>query len=93
MEDPQKIAAVKSYLRRKKTSAEIEAIADEAFEATSEEVTITSQSVTDGTSSGQVTFPKWLLLKACEEILEENSGSGVRVLCSVVRRDGSPSRD
>jgi hypothetical protein len=81
--DLDKISGVKSYLRRTKTVAELQALADSAFASASEEVTITSISGDGTASSGQVSFPKWLLLQALEEILTEPNG---RQLCAVLDR-------
>ena len=83
MDETQKLAGVKSYLRRTKTTAELEALADAAFVSASEEVVITSISGDGTASSGQVSFPKWLLLQALEEILAEPNG---RQLCTVLDR-------
>lgn len=94
MEDLQKLSAAKLYLRRVKTAAEIKTLSDAAFASVQDEVTITSHNVTDGGSSGEITFPKWLLLQACEEILSE-IGEGAtatgRNLCAVARWDSYPS--
>ena len=84
MTDLDKISGVKSYLRRTKTTAELEALADSAFASASEEVVITSISGDGTASSGQVSFPKWLLLQALEEILSE--GTDGRQLCTVLDR-------
>jgi hypothetical protein len=81
--DLDKISGVKSYLRRTKTTAELQALADAAFLSASEEVVITSISGDGTASSGQVSFPKWLLLQALEEILSEPNG---RQLCTVLDR-------
>ena len=83
MTDLDKIAGVKSYLRRTKTVAELEALADSAFASASEEVVITSIGTEGSSTSGQVSFPKWLLLQAIEEILEQPNG---RQLCAVLDR-------
>jgi hypothetical protein len=92
MEDLQKLSAAKTYLRRGNTQAQIEALATEAFASVTDEVTITSHSVTDGGSSGEITFPKWLLLQACEEILAEiETGTTGRSLCAVARWDSYQS--
>ncbi|MFZ9905457.1 MAG: hypothetical protein ACO3GE_08645 [Steroidobacteraceae bacterium] len=64
-----KISGVKSYLRRTKTNDELEALADTVFASATEEVVITSIGSEGASSSGQVSFPKWLLLQAIEEIL------------------------
>ena len=64
-----KISGVKSYLRRTKTNEELEALADTVFSSATEEVVITSIGTEGSSSSGQVSFPKWLLLQAIEEIL------------------------
>ncbi len=83
MTDLDKISGVKSYLRRTKTTAELQTLADAAFLSASEEVVITSISGDGTASSGQVSFPKWLLLQALEEILEQPNG---RQLCTVLDR-------
>jgi hypothetical protein len=82
--DLDKISGVKSYLRRTKTTAELEALADAAFLSASEEVVITSISGDGTASSGQVSFPKWLLLQALEEILSE--GPNGRQLFNIADR-------
>jgi hypothetical protein len=69
--DLDKISGVKSYLRRTKAVAELQTLADAAFLSASEEVTITSISGDGTASSGQVSFPKWLLLQALEELIAE----------------------
>jgi hypothetical protein len=84
--DLDKISGVKSYLRRTKTTAELQALADAAFLSASEEVVITSISGDGTASSGQVSFPKWLLLQALEEILSE--GTGGRQFAQIVDRSG-----
>jgi hypothetical protein len=84
--DLDKISGVKSYLRRTKTPAELQTLADAAFLSASEEVTITSISGDGTASSGQVSFPKWLLLQALEEILSE--GTGGRQLFAIADRSG-----
>ncbi len=84
MTDLDKISGVKSYLRRTKTTAELEALADAAFLSASEEVVITSISGDGTASSGQVSFPKWLLLQALEEILSE--GANGRQLFNIADR-------
>jgi hypothetical protein len=81
-----KISGVKSYLRRTKTTAELQTLADAAFLSASEEVTITSISGDGTASSGQVSFPKWLLLQALEEILSE--GPNGRQFAQIVDRSG-----
>ncbi len=84
MTDLDKISGVKSYLRRTKTTAELQALADAAFLSASEEVVITSISGDGTASSGQVSFPKWLLLQALEEILAE--GPNGRQLFNIADR-------
>jgi hypothetical protein len=69
--DALKIAGVKSYLRRNKTLVELKALADTAFLTATEEVTITSIGTEGSSTSGQVSFPKWLLLQALEELISE----------------------
>ena len=69
--DSEKIAGVKSYLRRNKSLAELKALADSTFASATEEVTITSIGTEGSSTSGQVSFPKWLLLQALEELISE----------------------
>jgi hypothetical protein len=69
--DALKIAGVKSYLRRNKTLVELKALADSVFLTATEEVTITSIGTEGSSTSGQVSFPKWLLLQALEELISE----------------------
>lgn len=84
MTDLDKISGVKSYLRRTKTTAELQALADASFLSASEEVTITSIGTEGSSTSGQVSFPKWLLLQALEEILSE--GPNGRQLFNIADR-------
>jgi hypothetical protein len=82
--DLDKISGVKSYLRRTKTTAELQALADASFLSASEEVVITSIGTEGSSTSGQVSFPKWLLLQALEEILSE--GPNGRQLFNIADR-------
>jgi hypothetical protein len=82
--DAQKITGVKSFLRRTKTTDELEALALTAFASATEEVVITSIGTEGASSSGQISFPKWLLLQAIEEILAD--GGRQRQLCATVDR-------
>jgi hypothetical protein len=82
--DAQKISGVKSFLRRTKTTAELEALAASTFASATEEVIITSIGTEGSSTSGQVSFPKWLLLQAVEELLAE--GTAPRQLCTVLDR-------
>jgi hypothetical protein len=84
MDDAQKIAGVKAFLKRTKTTGELEALALTTFASASDEVTITSFNSEGGGTSGVVAFPKWLLLQAIEECLAEGTSS--RQLCSVIDR-------
>ena len=84
MEENQKLGGVKSYLRRTKTPAELETLADACYSEATETVTITSIGAEGTNSAGQVTFPKYLLLAAIEEILLE--GNGGRQLGDVITR-------
>ncbi len=84
MTDLDKISGVKSYLRRTKTTAELQALADASFLSASEEVVITSIGTEGSSTSGQVSFPKWLLLQALEEILSE--GPNGRQLFNIADR-------
>jgi hypothetical protein len=68
-----KISGVKSFLRRTKSNAELEALALSTFASATEEVVITSIGTEGTSSSGQVSFPKWLLLQAVEELLSEGT--------------------
>lgn len=74
MSEIEKLAGVKRYLRRTKTPAELETLADACYSEATETVTITSIGAEGTNSAGQVSFPKWLLLAALEEILEEGIG-------------------
>lgn len=85
MEENQKLGGVKSYLRRTKTLAELEELADACFAEATETVTITSIGAEGTNSAGQVSFPKWLLLQAIEDLLAE--GKGGRQLGDVITRD------
>jgi hypothetical protein len=87
--DAQKISGVKSFLRRTKTTAELEALAASTFASATEEVIITSIGTEGSSTSGQVSFPKWLLLQAVEELLSE--GTSPRQLCTVLDRSLYPS--
>lgn len=89
MTDAQKISGVKSFLRRTKTTAELEALAASTFASATEEVIITSIGTEGSSTSGQVSFPKWLLLQAVEELLSE--GTSPRQLCTVLDRSLYPS--
>lgn len=77
-------ASVKAYLRRTKSTAELEDMADACYAEATETVTITSISSEGTSSSGQVSFPKYVLLQAIEELLAE--GSGGRQLGDVLVR-------
>jgi hypothetical protein len=79
-----KISGVKSYLRRTKTNEELEALADTVFSSATEEVVITSIGTEGSSSSGQVSFPKWLLLQAIEELLTD--GGRERQLPAIIDR-------
>ena len=71
MSDLDKMTGVKAFLLRTKTTVELEALALATFASATEEVVITSLSA-DGTgTAGTISFPKWLLLQAVEEILSE----------------------
>ena len=83
MTDLDKISGVKAFLRRTKTTAELEALALSTFASATEEVVITSLGSEGASSAGQISFPKWLLLQALEEILAEPNG---RQLCTVLDR-------
>ena len=85
MSEIEKLAGVKRYLRRTKTPAELETLADACYSEATETVTITSIGAEGTNSAGQVSFPKWLLLAALEEILEE--GIGGRQLGDVLTRN------
>lgn len=84
MSENEKLGGVKSYLRRTKTPAELEALADACFAEATEVVTITSIGAEGTNSAGQISFPKWLLLQAIEDLLSE--GAGGRQLGDVLTR-------
>ena len=79
-----KLSGIKSFLRRTKTTAELEALAASTFTSATEEVTITSIGTEGTSSSGQVTMPKWLLLQAIEDLLAE--GPNGRQLFAIADR-------
>jgi hypothetical protein len=85
-----KVSGIKSFLRRTKTTAELEALAASTFATATDEVTITSIGTEGTSSSGQVTMPKWLLLEAIEDLLSE--GPHGRQLFAIADRSryGSP---
>jgi hypothetical protein len=85
-----KVSGIKSFLRRTKTTAELEALAASTFASATDEVTITSIGTEGTSSSGQVTMPKWLLLEAIEDLLSE--GPHGRQLFAIADRSryGSP---
>ena len=70
-ENDEKVATLKKTFRRTKSLAELEAIVVACYAEATETVTITSIGAEGTNSSGQLNFPKWLILKAAEEILEE----------------------
>ena len=90
MEENQKLGGVKSYLRMEYTQMELKALANACFAEATETVTITSIGSEGTNSAGQVSFPKWLLLNAIQELREE--GKGGRQLGDVLVRNrfGSP---
>ena len=79
-----KLSGIKSFLRRTKTTTELEALAASTFASATEEVTITSIGTEGTSSSGQVTMPKWLLLEAIEDLLTE--GPNGRQLFAIADR-------
>lgn len=85
-----KVSGIKSFLRRTKTTAELQALAASTFASATDEVTITSIGTEGTSSSGQVTMPKWLLLEAIEDLLSE--GPHGRQLFAIADRSryGSP---
>lgn len=89
MDDQNKIAGIKRYLARTKTTSELETLADTTFASASEEVTITSHNVDGAGASGIVSLPKWLLLQAIEELLA--SSLAPRQLCTPIDRSAYES--
>ena len=84
MTELDKISGVKSFLRRTKSNAELEALALSTFASATEEVVITSIGTEGTSSSGQVSFPKGLLLQAIEDLLAE--GPNGRQLFAIADR-------
>jgi hypothetical protein len=82
--DLDKISGVKSFLRRTKTTQELEALALATFASATEEVVITSLGSEGASSAGQISFPKWLLLQAVEELLSD--GPNGRQLFAIADR-------
>jgi len=79
-----KLSGIKSFLRRTKTTAELETLAASTFASATEEVTITSIGTEGTSSSGQISMPKWLLLEAIEDLLAE--GTNGRQLFAIADR-------
>lgn len=73
MNDDVRLVYVKSFLRRQYATnvAGLRALAQEVFDAATEEVVITSQGFQGGSASGQVQFDKTLLGLAIEELIAE----------------------
>lgn len=90
MDESHKFIGVKSYLRRKKSVDELQDMADEIFASATEEVVITSIGTEGTSSSGQVSFPKWGLLKCVEELILEANGG--RQIMSFPNYCGLPSQ-
>jgi len=58
------------YLNRRSTNEDLLALADQVYNSGAvEEVVITSTTADGGGASGEVSFPKWLLLTAVEELI------------------------
>jgi hypothetical protein len=91
--DSEKIAGVKSYLRRNKSLEDLKALADSVFLTATEEVTITSIGTEGSSTSGQVSFPKWLLLQALEELISEldPTPASARQFADIVDRSRYPA--
>ena len=70
-ENEEKVATLKKTFRRTKTATELEEIVVACYAEATETVTITSIGAEGTNSAGQLNFPKWLILRAAEEILEE----------------------
>jgi len=79
VDDNSKIRGIKKFLRRTKTIGELEDLAITCAVTATEEVTITSISTEGSSTSGQVTFPKWLLLNCIEDLIEED-GNGRQLM-------------
>lgn len=71
------ITYCQSYLRRTKSVAELEALADQVFQSATEEVTITQVANNGSMSTGTVTFPKSVLGYAVEGLLREAAVLGL----------------
>jgi hypothetical protein len=83
VDDSFKLAGVKRFLKRTKTQEELEDLAVSTFSAV-EEMVILSIATEGSSTSGMVSFPKWLLLQAIEEILED--GPQGRQIADVIVR-------
>ena len=79
MDENQKIRGIKKFLRRTKTLSELEDLAITCAATATEEVVITSIGTEGSSSSGQVSFPKWLLLNCIEDLIEED-GNGRQLM-------------
>lgn len=79
MSDDLKLSACLQYLRRTYylpatqlwNVPALRAIATKAYEEASEQVTIISSGSELGSTTGQITFDKWLLIAAVEQLLLE----------------------
>jgi hypothetical protein len=90
MDENQKIRGIKKFLRRTKTLSELEDLAITCAASATEEVVITSIGTEGSSSSGQVSFPKWLLLNCLEDLIEEDGGG--RQLMTFGDFGGMPSQ-
>lgn len=90
MDDNSKIRGIKKFLRRTKTISELEALAITCAATATEEVVITSIGTEGSSSSGQVSFPKWLLLNCIEDLISEDENG--RQLMTYVNYRGLPSQ-
>jgi len=90
VDDNSKIRGIKKFLRRTKTISELEALAITCAATATEEVVITSIGTEGSSSSGQVSFPKWLLLNCIEDLISEDENG--RQLMTYVNYRGLPSQ-
>ena len=86
----EQVTAAKMFLRRTRTQAQLEELAEQVWAEASESVTITSTASEGASVSGTLTFPKHVLLLAVEELLAELNGDmSPRRVAHRVRWSGS----
>ena len=83
--DYDKLRGCKLWLDRTQSNEYLLTLADTVATSSTDEISITSTSAEGGSAMGEVTFPKWLLQIAVEELIREKgifTPSSARSLCS-----------